>query len=76
VDRRTSLLPAGIVEVRGRFDVDDAVEISGRDGRVFAKGLARHDAAALQQLAGRRTVELPEGTPHEAVHRDDLVVLP
>jgi glutamate 5-kinase len=76
VERSTSLLPAGIVEVRGRFDAEDAVEISGSDGRVFAKGLTRHGAAALQQLAGRRTAELPEGTPHEAVHRDDLVVLP
>jgi hypothetical protein len=26
--------------------------------------------------ARRRTAELPEGTPHEVVHRDDLVVLP
>ena len=49
---------------------------SGPDGVVFAKGLTRMDADALAQVTGRRTSELPEGWPHEVVHRDDLVVLP
>jgi hypothetical protein len=31
---------------------------------------------ALRAIAGRRTGDLPDGTPHEVVHRDDLVVLP
>jgi hypothetical protein len=30
----------------------------------------------LRAIAGRRTGDLPDGTPHEVVHRDDLVVLP
>jgi hypothetical protein len=34
------------------------------------------DADELAQVKGRRTSELPEGWPHEVVHRDDLVVLP
>jgi hypothetical protein len=33
-------------------------------------------AAALRSVAGRRTADLPAEIPHEAVHRDDLVVLP
>jgi glutamate 5-kinase len=70
------LLPAGVREVRGQFQADDAVELAGADGKVFAKGLVRVDAATLRSLAGRRTSDLPEGTPHEVVHRDDLVVLP
>src|SRR5690606_25995059 len=41
VERNVSLLPAGVREVRGTFDADDAVEIAGLDGRVFAKGLSR-----------------------------------
>lgn len=75
-ERGVSLLPAGVVEVRGRFVAEDAVEIAGPNGEVFAKGLVRLDAAPLRSLAGRRTELLPEGTPHEVVHRDDLVVLP
>ncbi|HZB71797.1 MAG TPA: glutamate 5-kinase [Acidimicrobiales bacterium] len=76
VERGVSLLPAGVREVRGRFVADDAVEVAGPDGRVFAKGLVRVGAGQLAALAGRRTSDLPEGVPHEVVHRDDLVVLP
>ena len=70
-----SLLAAGVVEVRGSFVGEDAVEICDPDGRVVAKGLCRVDAAALRTMAGRRSAELSEGEG-EVVHRDDLVVLP
>jgi glutamate 5-kinase len=76
LDRGVSLLPAGVREVTGSFAADDAVEIAGVDGKVFAKGLTRVSAAALRSVAGRRTADLPAEIPHEAVHRDDLVVLP
>jgi glutamate 5-kinase len=75
VEREASLLPAGVVSVSGRFDADDAVEIAGPDGVVFAKGLARHSSGLVASWAGRRTSELPDGAAPEVVHRDDLVVL-
>ncbi|MBA2280057.1 MAG: glutamate 5-kinase [Acidimicrobiia bacterium] len=76
LERNVSLLPAGVVAVDGSFEADAAVEVAGPDGTVFAKGLVRVGASLLRTLAGRRTADLPEGTPHEVVHRDDLVVLP
>jgi glutamate 5-kinase len=75
-ERQTSLLPAGVVNVKGSFDVDDAVEIAGLDGRVFAKGLVRHPAGRIREWAGQRSARLPPDVPHEVVHRDDLVMLP
>lgn len=75
LDGRSSLLPAGVRSVEGDFEVDAAVEVVGEDGRPFAKGLVRYSAALLRDVAGHRTAQLPEGTPHEAIHRDDLVVL-
>ncbi len=75
-ERNTSLLPAGVVSVKGTFDAEDAVEIATADGVVFAKGLVRHSSAQLALLAGRQTSDLPPETPREVVHRDDLVVLP
>jgi glutamate 5-kinase len=75
-ERGVSLLPAGVLDVHGGFDADDAVEIAGPDGTVFAKGLVRHPAGRLKELAGRRTSTLPADVPHEVVHRDDLVLLP
>jgi glutamate 5-kinase len=70
-----SLLAAGVVEVRGSFAADEAVEVCDTDGRVVAKGLSRVDASTLRSIAGRRSSELSEGVG-EVVHRDDLVVLP
>ena len=71
-----SLLPAGVVATEGTFDVDDAVEIADPDGTVFAKGLVRAPVAVVDQVAGRRSADLPDGVPRYLVHADDLVVLP
>jgi len=76
VERQTSLLPAGVVDVQGGFDAEDAVELADTSGKVFAKGLVRYAANVLKGVAGSRTSDLPDGLPHEVVHRDDLVVLP
>jgi glutamate 5-kinase len=75
-DRGVSLLPAGVVGVSGDFDPDDAVELRGPDGSVFAKGLTRHSAESVKRLAGRRSGDLPADTIAEVVHRDDMVILP
>jgi glutamate 5-kinase len=70
-----SLLAAGVRAVDGHFDAESAVEVVDDTGRVFAKGLVTMDAAAVRAAAGRRTADLPPGTPTEVIHRDDLVVL-
>jgi glutamate 5-kinase len=71
-----SLLAAGVVDVRGSFGADDAVEVATPDGAVFAKGIVRADAIAIKGVAGKRSAELADGTPPWVIHRDDLVVLP
>jgi glutamate 5-kinase len=76
LERGVSLLPAGVTAVHGSFLPDQAVEIAGPDGVVFAKGLARTGAVELAAVAGLRTTDLPEGMVHEVVHRDDLVIVP
>jgi glutamate 5-kinase len=75
-ERGTSLLPAGVVAVEGDFDEGDTVEVTGPDGAVFARGMVAMAADVLRRAAGRRTADLPDGMPVEAVHRDDLVLLP
>ena len=78
-ERRTSLLPAGIVEVSGSFAAGDAVDVCAPDGRVIARGLVNYAAGELPRLLGRSTRDLarelgPE-YEREVIHRDDLVVL-
>lgn len=72
---RRSLLPAGVTATQGRYQPDDAVEIAGPGGAVFAKGLVRYASDRAAEWLGRRTDALPGDLPPEIVHRDDLVVL-
>lgn len=74
--RNVSLLPAGVVGVEGTFTEGDAVEVVGPGDLVFAKGLARIGSDDLARAAGRRSADLPDGMPNEAIHRDDLVMVP
>lgn len=76
VERPTSLLPAGVVDVLGHFDEGDTVDVTDRSGTVFARGMVHLDSDHLRLVAGRHTRDLPLGTVHEVVHRDDLVLLP
>ncbi|HUQ40554.1 MAG TPA: glutamate 5-kinase [Acidimicrobiales bacterium] len=75
VESGRSLLPAGVLSATGSFGADDAVELCGPDGTVFAKGLSRHPASRVTEWAGRRSADLPPDVVPEIVHRDDLVVL-
>jgi glutamate 5-kinase len=79
VERRKSLLPAGVTAVDGRFTAGDPVDLVDETGRVVARGLVNYDAAELPPLLGRSTRELARelGAEYEreVVHRDDLVVL-
>lgn len=76
VDRPTSLLPAGVLEVVGNFDEGETVSVETAEGLVFARGMVGMDSDQLRRVAGHRTAELPAGTVGEVIHRDDLVTLP
>jgi glutamate 5-kinase len=79
VTKNRSLLPAGIVGVRGTFRAGDAVSIVGPDGEEVARGLVRYDARDVERLLGARSEHIEERLGFhrgdEMVHRDDLVVL-
>jgi glutamate 5-kinase len=79
VDRRTSLLPAGIAAVEGEFVAGDPVELRDGTGHAVARGLVNFDAKEIPRLLGRSTRELARelgpAYEREVVHRDDLVIL-
>ncbi|MEC4014831.1 glutamate 5-kinase [Streptomyces sp. H27-D2] len=79
VERRSSLLPAGIAAVAGEFIAGDPVELRDTAGRPVARGLVNFDAKEIPLLLGRSTRdlarELGPAYEREVVHRDDLVVL-
>jgi glutamate 5-kinase len=79
VERRASLLAAGITGVLGSFTAGDPVNLAGPDGVVVARGLVNFDADEVPQLLGRSSHdlkrELGAAYEREVVHRDDLVLL-
>jgi glutamate 5-kinase len=72
IDRRRSLLAAGIHGISGDFVAGDVVDLVGPDG-VVARGVVGFDAAELPELIGRRTRDLAPEQRREVVHADDLV---
>ena len=75
VQRRRSLLAAGITGVDGDFEAGDVVELVDPRGAVVARGMVGYDAAELIGLIGRSTRDLPAELRREIVHADDLVPL-
>jgi glutamate 5-kinase len=75
LDRRRSLLPAGIVAVSGRFHGGDVVELRGTDEVTVARGVVAYDAGELAGMVGRSTADLPAEMRRPAVHADDLVAV-
>lgn len=79
VQRRKSLLPAGIVEVRGDFTAGRPVDLVDARGSLVGRGLSAYDASELPPMLGRSTrdlaAELGPSFEREVVHADDLVIL-
>jgi glutamate 5-kinase len=79
VERRASLLAAGITGVTGVFSAGDPVDLAGPDGVPVARGLVNFDAEEIPSLVGKSSQdlkrELGAAYEREVVHRDDLVLL-
>jgi glutamate 5-kinase len=79
VERRTSLLPAGITGADGDFEAGDPVDLTSPDGTVVARGLVAYSSIELPDLMGHTTgelrAELGPGYDRVVVHRDDLVLV-
>jgi glutamate 5-kinase len=79
VERRASLLAAGITAVEGAFEAGDPVALHDPSGRPIARGLVNFDSTEIPALLGRSTGELKRelgaAYEREVVHRDDLALL-
>ena len=79
VERRASLLAAGVTGVSGAFSAGDPVDLVDASGIPVARGLVNFDADELPPLLGRSSAELKRelgaAYEREIIHRDDLVLL-
>ena len=78
LERKASLLPAGVTAVRGDFLAGEPVRLLGPDGAVVARGIVNYDASDLPGILGKSTHRLVEERgpefDREVVHRDALIV--
>lgn len=75
---KSSLLPVGVLGVRGEFHPGDAVSLVGADGREVGRGLSRLSSGDAARSAGRKGESLDQLFGERAkelvvVHKDDLV---
>jgi glutamate 5-kinase len=79
VERRASLLAAGVTGSAGTFVAGDPVDLVGPDGASVARGLVNFDSTEMPGLLGRSSAELKRelgaAYEREIIHRDDLVLL-
>jgi glutamate 5-kinase len=74
-----SLLPAGVIASRGRFERGDTVSVLGVDGIEVARGISAYSDIDAARIMGRKSSEI-EGIlgfrgRHEMIHRDNLVLI-
>ena len=73
-----SLLPAGVLAVKGDFERGDMVQIISDNSVVVACGLTRYSAIEAQKIMGRQTgafeALLGYAGRSALVHRDDMVL--
>ncbi len=80
VKEKKSLLPVGVREVTGRFEIGGNVSIRNEDHVEIARGLTNFSSDELALIKGLNTRKIPEvlGVDtyfDEVVHRDNMVVL-
>jgi len=79
VQKGKSLLPSGVIRVKGAFDRGDPVSCLGPRGKEFARGLVNYSAHELEKIKGLKTKQIEDTLGYrysdEIIHRDDLVVL-
>src|SRR5690606_17906543 len=79
IENGKSLLPVGVVGLRGEFRRGDSISLMTLDGREVARGLARLSSLEAARAAGKKGSDLSAALGGEmdavVVQRDDLVLM-
>jgi len=79
VKGKKSLLPSGILEIRGTFGVGAPVQCLDENDNAIASGLSNYSASDLNKIKGLNTGQIEETLGYkdsdEVIHRDNLVIL-
>ncbi|MBN1384421.1 MAG: glutamate 5-kinase [Elusimicrobia bacterium] len=78
IEKGKSLLPAGIVDIEGKFERGEAVSIIHADKEI-AKGLVSYSSEDIKKIKGHKSSDI-ENILHrkeyeEVIHKDNLVIV-
>ncbi len=78
VELGKSLLPSGIKNIRGEFEIGDLTRCLDENGMEVARGLTCYSSEEIKKIAGAKTSNIEKILGYkysdEVIHRDDLVV--
>ena len=78
MERGKSLLPAGLVKVKGNFEFGNALTLLNEEGEEIGRGLVNYNSRDLEQIKGMKTSAvrslMGESYYEEVIHRDDLII--
>ncbi len=78
-NKKISLLPIGVVSVKGKFEEGDAIFICDESGNHIASGITNYAALDVKKILGKKSDEvrkiLGKNAKKELVHIDNLVVI-
>jgi glutamate 5-kinase len=78
-EKGKSLLPSGVIRLKGEFENGEVVNIQNLKGQEIARGLVNYCDRELKKILGKKSSEIEKILGYcyyeEVVHRDNLVVL-
>ncbi len=78
MEKGKSLLPSGIVEIRGRFGIGACVGLLDQEGQPVGKGLVNYSSSDINKIKGLKTSEIEQRLEYkhsdEVIHRDNMVI--
>jgi len=74
-----SILPQGVVSIKGDFPKESTVWIKNTKDKLIAKGLSRLSSSEIEKIIGLKPEQIKHAMSHnfttEIVHRDNLVIM-
>ncbi len=73
-----SLLPGGIIKIKGEFSPGDPVDILDKNNNLIGRGLVNYSNTIVEKIMGKRSDKIKsfvgEKYYDEVIHRDNLVI--
>jgi glutamate 5-kinase len=78
IQKKASLLPSGVIGVRGCFVANEVVSVETEQGREIGRGIVHFSSEQIDSIQGCHSREisrrLGETDHQEVIHRDNLVI--